>query len=187
MANIDTQHNEFVFITRIMIGMVLLSLVTILTAALLQVPNTIPCGYGNNDVSCQLANVQGQINSTTYSLSTAFNNVNDTPFKPANVSQTNPGLLGISAAEARVVNTLIIIPNFIYAIGTFIVSGMLLIIQLLGLILFVMTSLIPSIFADAHIGIFTPIFDILYAATVLIVIGYIGYLVVNRIQNMRIG
>ena len=187
MSESSEHHNEYQFLKKVMIGLMMISLVSILVSALMQSPSTIPCGYQNNDVQCQIQSVTKQVSMAENSVGTSFNNVNDTPLTPANLTKAanQVNILGLNNYSfAALYNELILVPNFIAHIVLFVIAVVLLFLTLFGLLIFTLTSLIPTIFADTGIPLISGLFTILYGTTIVIVGGYVAYIALNRIMQL---
>jgi hypothetical protein len=165
------QHNEFDFVKKIYIGMIILSLFSIMFATMTGTSLGLDCTQDSINPQCQLNNIQASIVSASTSLSHSFDNWTKSP-----LTQISSSFLG-----SGVVNFFLIYPtDFLAHAG----GALWNVVQLLGnsiyVVIFIITSLIPALFSSTNFGVFATIFSVIYSFTIVITVFYALYLIIQR-------
>jgi hypothetical protein len=198
MSNISERDNEFQLIKKVMLGLLILNLSTLLFSYMVTTQTGagstgLGCSQYTHDVNnhqvlnstnpdCNIINIDAQLANSTYNFITAFNYKAEAicPISNFNISSvlgTNPSCYNYFTP---ITNTFAPMINFIVQIGRaiyYLFDTVYLIIQI---VYFSTIGLVPAIFYGAHLGVFSTLFTIIYGFSIVIIIIYGVYVVLNR-------
>ena len=176
----DTHHNEFQFIKRLMLGLLIVNLVGILFFYQISTTLGINCATGSTAPQCQLNAYQSTVTNSTNALLHSWDNPTTTPIVP----DTTVGLFG--GFFLPLINFLVGVVNVIIHFGLMVAAGILLFANIVIIIVSAMFSLIPAIFSSAVLCVagsptcfISTLFTYVYGFSVVILIGYALYLIRN--------
>lgn len=181
-STIDSEHNEFQLVKKLMLAMICISLVAIFVSYTTGGDTGTQCTPYHQSVGCSFNTVKYDVNTTVNNLVGSLNNATTTPIAPVNST-----VLGSGA-----INIFIAIPNILahvfgwYNTNTnqmngFLFNVLLLLADMLYIVIFVIVEFLPAVILSSSFGAFAQIFTIVYGFTVFIIIAYGLYIIVNRI------
>ena len=196
----DHKQNEFTLVKKLMIMLVMIELVFTFFVSTTG-SNTISVGciqQNSSNPACTVQNSEQGINSTTNSLFNSFDCVTNNAANPSCSIRTSSYNFtsGSSNGATGCLFNGCPINNFYYgtvAVGVGILNavigfvtmfayGLILIGEIFGLV-FLPVVIIPAIFNQADLGALGGIVQIVYTGITIIIIGYVGYIILNRIRG----